>query len=76
MGKKGWWLGLMLALAVAVGAPLAVFGWMDAAVLGRDTHISTQTGKLAVSSSDLPLVAHIHNVLGSQSSRELQNRSA
>ena len=48
MGKKGWWLGLALALAVAVGAPLAVFGWMDAAVLGRDTPISTQTGKLAL----------------------------
>ena len=31
MGKKGWWLGLVLALAVAEGAPLARFGWKDAA---------------------------------------------
>lgn len=76
MGKKGWWLGLVLALAVAVGAPLAVFGWMDAAVLGRDTPISTQTGKLAVSSSDLPLVAHIHNVLGETNAQEQASRPA
>ena len=45
MGKKGWWLGLVLALAVAVGAPLAVFGWMDAAVLGRDAHIHNVLGE-------------------------------
>lgn len=76
MGKKGWWLGLALALAVAVGAPLAVFGWMDAAVLGRDTPISTQTGKLAVSSSDLPLVEHIHNVLGETNAQEQASRPA
>ena len=36
MGKKGWCLLVALALCVAVGAPLAVFGWMDAVVLGRD----------------------------------------
>lgn len=76
MGKKGWWLGLVLALAVAVGAPLAVFGWMDAAVLGRDTPISAQTGKLAVSSSDLPLVEHIHNVLGETNAQEQSSRPA
>ena len=52
MGKKGWCLLVALALCVAVGAPLAVFGWMDAVVLGRDTPISTQPGKLAVSSSE------------------------
>ena len=69
MGKKGWWLGLALALAVAVGAPLAVFGWMDAAVLGRDTPISTQTGKLAV-------VEHIHNVLGETNAQEQASRPA
>ena len=76
MGKKGWWLGLVLALAVAVGAPLAVFRWMDAAVLGRDTPISAQTGKLAVSSSDLPLVEHIHNVLGETNAQEQSSRPA
>lgn len=76
MGRKGWWLGLVLALSVAVGAPLAVFGWMDAAVLGRDTPISAQTGKLAVSSSDLPLVEHIHNVLGETNAQEQSSRPA
>lgn len=76
MDKKGWCLLVALALCVAVGAPLAVFGWMDAAVLGRDIPISTQNGKLAVSSSDLPLVEHIHNVLGETNAQEQSSRPA
>ena len=76
MGKKGWCLLVALALCAAVGAPLAVFGWMDAAVLGRDTPISAQTGKLAVSSSDLPLVEHIHNALGETNAQEQSSRPA
>lgn len=77
-GKKRLLMGaaLLLCMAIGFGVPLLVFGWMDHVTLGQTKPIAAQTGKLVVSSSDLPLVEQIHNVLGATNNAEQSIRPA